>query len=198
MLKNFTRNLMKTFFLSTFVLVCLSFHFNQTTKEQPQMQEYNSIYSFTVNDLKGNPFDFSSLKGKKIMIVNTASKCGLTPQYKELQALYERYKDEGFVIIGFPSNDFLWQEPGSSNQIAAFCELNYGVRFPMMEKIRVKGRKKHPLYAFLTEKSKNGLKDSKVKWNFQKYLLNREGVLEKIISPKTRPSSQEILDWIEG
>ena len=189
---------MKTFFLSILVLVCLSFQFNQTTKEQPHMQEINSIYSFTVNDLKGNPFDFSSLKGKKIMIVNTASKCGLTPQYKDLQALYERYKDEGFVIIGFPSNDFLWQEPGSSDQIAAFCELNYGVRFPMMEKISVKGRKKHPLYAFLTEKSKNGLKDSKVKWNFQKYLLNREGVLEKIISPKTRPSSQEVVDWIES
>ena len=92
---------MKTFFLSILVLVCLSFQFNQTTKEQPQMQEHNSIYSFTVNDLKGNPFDFSSLKGKKIMIVNTASKCGLTPQYKELQALYERYKEEGLVIIGF-------------------------------------------------------------------------------------------------
>ena len=143
-----------------------------------------TIYQFKVEDLSGKTFDFASLKGKKIMIVNTASKCGLTPQYEALEALYKKYQSNNFVIIGFPSNDFLWQEPGSSDQIAAFCELNYGVRFPMMEKISVKGRKKHPLYAFLTEKSKNGLKDSKVKWNFQKYLLNREGLLEKIISPR--------------
>ena len=131
------------------------------------------------------------------MIVNTASKCGLTPQYKALQSLYERYQSLGFVIVGFPSNDFLWQEPGTASEIASFCKLNYGITFPMMEKIKVKGKNKHPLYVFLTEKDKNGLRDSKVTWNFQKFLINREGVLEKVVSPRTQPNDQEIIDWIE-
>tara|TARA_B100000809_G_scaffold105703_1_gene104265 strand:+ start:64392 stop:64883 length:492 start_codon:yes stop_codon:yes gene_type:complete len=162
------------------------------------MQEIQNIYQFTVSDLQGNAFDFSTLKGKKVMLVNTASKCGLTPQYEGLQALYEKYKDDGLVIVGFPSNDFLWQEPGSSEDIAAFCTLNYGVTFPMMEKINVKGSKKHDVYSFLTEKTKNGLQDSKVKWNFQKYLINRQGELEKVISPRTKPTDPEVIKWIEN
>ena len=156
----------------------------------------NSIHQFKVADIYGNIFDFSQLKGKKVMIVNTASKCGLTYQYEALQKLYSQYKDLNFVIIGFPSNDFLWQEPGSNDEIIDFCEQNYGVTFPMMSKITVKGTKKHPIYQFLTQKSKNNYRDSRVTWNFQKYLLNKEGRIEKIISPRTRPDSEEIVSWI--
>ena len=156
----------------------------------------NSIHQFKVADIYGNIFDFSELKGKKIMIVNTASKCGLTYQYEALQELYSKYKDFNFMIVGFPSNDFLWQEPGSNEDIIEFCEENYGVTFPMMSKIKVKGSKKHPIYQFLTQKSKNKFKDSRVTWNFQKYLINTDGKIEKIISPRTRPDSQEIVSWI--
>jgi glutathione peroxidase len=161
-----------------------------------QTSVYKSIHQFKVADIYGNIFDFSQLKGKKVMIVNTASKCGLTYQYEALQKLYSQYKDLNFVIIGFPSNDFLWQEPGSNDEIIDFCEQNYGVTFPMMSKITVKGSKKHPIYQFLTEKSKNNYKDSRVTWNFQKYLINKEGRIEKIISPRTRPDSEEIVSWI--
>ena len=156
----------------------------------------NSIHQFKVADIYGNIFDFSQLKGKKVMIVNTASKCGLTYQYEALQKLYSQYKDLNFVIVGFPSNDFLWQEPGSNDEIIDFCEQNYGVTFPMMSKITVKGTKKHPIYQFLTEKSKNNYRDSRVTWNFQKYLVNKQGCVEKIISPRTRPDSEEIVSWI--
>ena len=156
----------------------------------------NSIHQFKVADIYGDIFDFSKLKGKKVMIVNTASKCGLTFQYEALQKLYSQYKDLNFIVIGFPSNDFLWQEPGSNDEIIDFCEENYGVTFPMMSKVTVKGSKKHPIYQFLTQKSKNNFKDSRVTWNFQKYLINKEGRIEKIISPRTRPDSEEIVSWI--
>lgn len=156
----------------------------------------STIYQFTVKDINGNVFPLSQLKGKKVMIVNTASKCGLTPQYKQLQELYTLYKDSNFVIVGFPSNDFMGQEPGTNEEIESFCQVNYGVTFPMMEKITVKDKDIHPLYAFLTEKSKNGFADSKVKWNFQKYLINENGVLEKVIDPRTLPTDAEIVEWI--
>jgi glutathione peroxidase len=149
-----------------------------------------------VQDIEGKEFDFASLKGKKIMVVNTASKCGLTPQYKDLQALYVEYKDKGLVIIGFPANDFMKQEPGSNEEIGAFCQKNYGVTFPMMSKITVKGNEMHPIYQFLTQKAKNGLEDSEVEWNFQKYLLNEKGELEKVMSPRTNPNDKEILEWL--
>lgn len=155
-----------------------------------------TIYDFKVTDIDGNEFDMSSLKGKKVMIVNTASKCGLTPQYEELEALYKMYKDSNFIIIGFPSNDFMSQEPGSDGEIKEFCSKNYGVTFPMMSKIEVKGKNKHPLYQFLTEKSKNGYSDNSVKWNFQKYLINEDGKLVQVISPTTKPLSEEITTWI--
>lgn len=155
-----------------------------------------SIHQFTTNDLFGKDFDLGSLKGKKAMIVNTASKCGLTPQYKQLQAMYKAYKSEGFIIIGFPANNFMAQEPGSDTEIADFCEANYGVTFPMMSKIDVVGEKIHPIYKFLTQKEKNGVMDSKVTWNFQKYLLNEEGILEKVIDPQTSPDDPEVIDWI--
>ena len=155
-----------------------------------------TVHQFTMETLEGDQFDFSSLKGKKIMVVNTASKCGLTPQYKDLQALYEKYGSEKFVIVGFPANNFMKQEPGSNQEIAAFCDRNYGVSFPMMAKIDVKGNDIHPIYSFLTQNEKNGVMDSKVTWNFQKYLINEEGVLEKVISPRTSPVDEEVIDWI--
>ena len=156
-----------------------------------------SIYQFKVKDIQGNDFDFASLKGKKIMIVNTASECGLTPQYEQLQALYDEFQKNNFVIIGFPSNAFQ-QDPGTNAEIATFCSKNYGVKFPMMEKISVKGEDMHPLYKFLTQKSKNGLEDNTVRWNFQKYLINENGHLDKVVAPQTLPIDESILDWIKA
>lgn len=155
----------------------------KTANTPQKTMEKATIYQFKVTDLYGNPFDFATLKGKKVMIVNTASKCGLTPQYKELEALYEKYKGKGLVIVGFPANNFAGQEPGTNLEIATFCKQNYGVTFPMMEKISVKGNDMAPMYHFLTEKSKNGLQDSEVEWNFQKYLINEKGQLEKSGKP---------------
>lgn len=159
--------------------------------------EKQSIYQFKVKDINGETFDFSSLKGKKIMIVNTASKCGLTPQYEKLQALYDKYKGKNFVIVGFPANDFMSQEPGSNEEIESFCKMNYGVTFPMMSKISVKGKGMHPVYHFLTEKSKNGLEDNEVGWNFQKYLIDENGHLVKVISPRIQPDDESITSWIK-
>ena len=176
------------------LLILTLFSMSLTMNAQTSLD--NSIHQFKVADIYGNIFDFSKLKGKKVMIVNTASKCGLTYQYESLQKLYNDYKDLNFIIVGFPSNDFLWQEPGNNEDIIDFCEENYGVTFPMMSKIVVKGSRKHPLYQFLTQKSKNKFKDSRVTWNFQKYLINKDGNIEKIISPRTRPDSQEIVSWI--
>ncbi|MBB4804032.1 glutathione peroxidase [Flavobacterium nitrogenifigens] len=157
-----------------------------------------TIYQFKVEDLSGDTFDFASLKGKKIMIVNTASKCGLTPQYKDLEAIYKQYKDKGFVIVGFPANNFASQEPGTAKEIESFCQQNYGVTFPMMNKVSVKGSDMCEVYKFLTEKSKNGLQDSEVEWNFQKYLINEKGELVKVIKPKTLPTDPEIINWIKS
>ena len=165
---------------------------------ESELQDAEEIFQFQVTDLYGEDFDFSKLKGKKIMVVNTASECGLTPQYEGLQKLYDTYKDKNFVIVGFPANNFGGQEPGSDQQIAAFCKENYGVSFPMMSKISVKGSDMHEVYQFLTEKEKNGLQDSEVAWNFQKYLLNEQGQLEKVVSPQTLPTDAEIVNWIEA
>jgi len=158
--------------------------------------EKKSIHEFTVTDIDGNSYAFSALKGKKIMVVNTASRCGLTPQYKSLEAVYQTYKDSNFVIVGFPANNFMGQEPGSNAEIAAFCSKNYGVSFPMMAKISVKGNDMHPVYKFLTSMSENGLEDNDVKWNFQKYLLDENGYLIRVIDPSTQPDDPTILRWI--
>jgi len=158
----------------------------------------SNIYQFKTENIDGEEFDFSQLKGKKIMIVNTASKCGLTDQYKDLEALYQKYKNQDFVIIGFPANNFLRQEPGTNKEIKAFCSKNYGVSFPMMSKISVKGDNMHPVYQWLTQKSKNKVMDSKVKWNFQKYLINKNGELDKVISPRANPLSEEIISWLQN
>ena len=171
---------------------------DMATVEADSQEQAEDIYQFKVKTLSDEDFDFSTLKGKKIMIVNTASKCGLTPQYKDLQALYDTHKEENFVIVGFPANNFAKQEPGTNAEIAEFCQLNYGVNFPMMAKISVKGEDMHPLYQFLTQKVKNGFEDSEVSWNFQKYLIDEDGRLVKMIPPKTLPTDQSILDWIKS
>lgn len=157
-----------------------------------------SFYDFTVKDIDGSEFPLSQLKGKKVMVVNVASKCGFTPQYEQLEAIYNKYKETGFVIIGFPANDFKHQEPGTNEEIKSFCTLNYGVTFPMMAKIHVKGDSIHPLYQWLTKKELNGVENSHVKWNFQKYLISPGGKIEKVISPWTKPDSKEVTNWIEG
>ncbi|MBO9584574.1 MAG: glutathione peroxidase [Flavobacterium sp.] len=170
---------------------------NKLSKKDKAMAK-ETIYQFKVEDLSGDTFDFASLKGKKIMIVNTASKCGLTPQYKDLEAIYKEYKDKGFVIVGFPANNFASQEPGTAKEIETFCQQNYGVTFPMMNKVSVKGSDMCEVYKFLTEKSRNGLQDSEVEWNFQKYLINEKGELVKVIKPKTLPTDPEVINWIKS
>lgn len=168
----------------------------QTEVIQSETMAKETIYQFKVTDLSGNEFDFSSLKGKKILVVNTASKCGLTPQYKDLEAIYEKYKAKNFVIVGFPANNFASQEPGTNEEIGSFCQKNYGVTFPMMGKVSVKGDDMCDVYKFLTQKAKNGVEDSEVEWNFQKYLINEKGELEKVISPQVLPTDASIVDWI--
>lgn len=156
-----------------------------------------NFHSFKTKTIDGKEFDLSSLKGKKVLVVNTASKCGLTPQYKELEALYKQYKDRNFVIIGFPANNFLSQEPGTNEEIKAFCELNYGVSFPMMSKISVKGKDIDPIYKWLTQKSENGKLDAEVSWNFQKFMIDENGNLVDYASPRESPASEKITAWIE-
>ncbi|MBN1118277.1 MAG: glutathione peroxidase [Bacteroidales bacterium] len=156
------------------------------------------FYDFTVETLTGEEFPFSQLKGKKVMVVNTASKCGMTPQYEDLEKLYKEFGGDNFVIIGFPANNFMNQEPGTNEEIMTFCTVNYGVTFPMMAKISVKGDDMHPLYQWLTQKEKNGVLDSEVGWNFQKYLIDENGNLVKMIKSRERPYSEEVIDWIRG
>ena len=150
-----------------------------------------TIYDFKVESLDGGELDFSKFKGKKILIVNTASKCGYTPQYEGLEQLYKQYQDK-LVIIGFPANNFLFQEPGDNNEIKSFCQKNYGVSFPMASKISVKGKNMHPLYIWLTEKKYNNFSDNSVKWNFQKYLIDEKGNLIEVFAPGVEPMSAEL------
>ena len=159
-------------------------------------QTGKSFHDFRVETLEGEPFDLAKLKGMKVLVVNTASKCGFTPQYADLQKLYEDYRDEDFMVIGFPANNFMKQEPGTNEDIREFCTRNYGVSFPMMAKISVKGKDMHPVYRWLTRKEANGKMDSSVKWNFQKYMVNEDGSLEGVVSPRTSPFDSRIIEWI--
>jgi glutathione peroxidase len=157
----------------------------------------NSIYQFTMTSIDGDEISLDQYKGKVVLIVNVASKCGLTPQYEDLQKLYDEKSKDGLVILGFPANNFAGQEPGSDDEIESFCKKNYGVTFPMFSKISVKGDDMHPLYQFLTEKDKNGVMDSSVKWNFQKYLINKEGVLVDMIAPSKSVLNDDVRAQIE-
>jgi len=155
-----------------------------------------NFHSFKTKTIDGKSFDFASLKGKKVLVVNTASKCGLTPQYKDLQALYAKYGGEKFVIIGFPANNFLSQEPGTNAEIKQFCTEKYEVTFPMMQKISVKGDDIDPIYKWLTTKSQNGKMDAEVSWNFQKFMIDESGNLVDMASPKTKPDDEKIIKWL--
>lgn len=152
-----------------------------------------NIYDFKINALNGQPFDWSVAKNKRVLLVNTASKCGNTPQYEGLQRLYEKYKNKNFTIIGIPSNDFLQQEPGTNKDIAEFCTINYGVTFPMTEKISVKSEHRNPLYTYLTEETKD-----EVDWNFHKFLIDENGNVVKSLKASTQPFDEEIIKWIEA
>ncbi|NDV95964.1 glutathione peroxidase [Dysgonomonas sp. 521] len=156
-----------------------------------------SLYDFKVKDIDGKDFDMASLKGKKVLVVNVASKCGLTPQYEKLQQLYEKYKNQDFIVIGFPANNFNGQEPGTNEDIKTFCVLNYDVTFPMMSKIDVVGKDKAPIYKWLTEKSQNGKIDAEVQWNFQKFMIDENGHLIDFVPPREDPFSEKIVKWIE-
>jgi glutathione peroxidase len=153
------------------------------------------FYDFKVKTLEGKDFDFSSLKGKKVMIVNVASKCGNTPQYEDLEKMYEQYQGK-LVIIGFPANNFAGQEPGSPEEIRKFCTETYGVTFPLMQKISVKGDDMHPVYKWLTSKAQNGVLDSEVTWNFQKYLVDEKGNLVDVVKPKDKVTSDKVTAWL--
>lgn len=163
-------------------------------KKELQAQ-LKSIYDFKVEALDGGVIDFAQFKGKKILIVNTASKCGFTYQYEGLEELYQKYK-ETLVIVGFPANNFMSQEPGDNKEIATFCQKNYGVSFPMAAKISVKGKNQHPLYTWLTQKRYNHYSDNNVKWNFQKYLLDEKGNLIGVFGSSVKPQSSDIIDLL--
>ena len=166
--------------------------FNDNTTPVSVFDSSKSIHQFKVAALDGDTINFASFKGKKILVVNTASECGYTPQYKELQELYNKYKDR-LVIVGFPANDFGKQEPGSNEEIKVFCEKNYGVAFPMAAKISVKGKDIAPIYNWLTHKDANGVMDAEIKWNFNKFLLDENGVLVAYFTSKVKPLSEEIV-----
>ncbi|HBG42388.1 MAG TPA: glutathione peroxidase [Porphyromonadaceae bacterium] len=176
------------YILSFLLLVCFQ---NMNAKNTQK-----TFHDFVVTDIDGNRFDLKSLKGNKVMVVNVASNCGLTPQYEQLQELYKKYKETGFVIIAFPANNFKEQEPGTNKQIKEFCTANYGVSFPLMEKISVAGEDQAPVYKWLTHKSENGKIDQDVIWNFQKFLIDENGNLVDVLLPKESPVSKKVTEWI--
>ncbi len=173
------------------VLIMISLIFFNNLKTNKSMQASASLYDISINSLTGEPIDLSSFKGKKILIVNTASECGFTGQYEGLQELYNTYKDK-LVVIGVPCNQFGGQEPGTASEIQSFCKQNYGVTFLMTEKVDVKGENQHPLYKWLTSKELNGVSSSSVKWNFQKYLIDEKGNLIDYYYSITSPTSTKI------
>lgn len=159
-------------------------------------QTPKSIHSYKVESLDGKTIDFSKFKGKKILIVNTASECGFTPQYEDLEKLYEMYKNK-LVVVGFPANNFGGQEPGSNQEIATFCKKNYGVTFPMAAKVSVKGNDTAPIFKFLTDKKLNGVKNTTILWNFTKFLLNEKGELIDTFISTTKPTSDSITKYLK-
>ena len=180
--------------LLKFILICSIMSWSTSIKTQENKKM--SVYDIKINDLDGNPINLEKFKGKYLLFVNVASKCGFTKQYADLQELYDLYIDN-LMVIGVPCNQFGAQEPGSPDEIQTFCKKNYGVTFLMTEKISVKGNNQHPLYNWLTDKSLNGVKNSTVKWNFQKYIVDKDGNLIDYFYPMTRPLSSKITKIIK-
>jgi len=160
--------------------------------------QQKTFFDFKTTDIDGNTFDLSSLKGKKVLVVNTASRCGNTPQYAQLEEMFKEYGGPGFTIIAFPANNFLSQEPGTNAEIKSFCARTYNVTFPIMSKISVKGKDIDPIYQWLTTKEENGVMDAPVKWNFQKFMIDENGHLVGVVAPGESPMCDKILNWIKG
>ena len=158
----------------------------------------SSVYEFTLNSIDGQPAPLAAYKGKVLLLVNVASKCGFTPQYKELEAIYEKYKDQGLLVVGFPANNFLAQEPGTNEEIKTFCSRTYNVTFPMYSKISVKGDDKAPLYQFLTDKTANPTTGGDIKWNFTKFLVGRDGKVLARFEPAVKPDAPNVVNAIES
>ena len=176
-------------FLITFLLSCMNSY---------NHEDNLSFYDIMVKTIDGEDFDLSTFKGKKLLVVNVASKCGLTPQYKQLEELYKEYKNQNFTVLAFPSSDFANQEYTDSQKISSFCQKNYGVTFPIFEKVSVKGKSKHYIYQWLTEKNKNGKKNVSVLWNFQKFIIDENGQWVDYFLPTTSPKSKKIVKWINS
>lgn len=194
------KTLVTVVFLSAVFTACGFAQKNQqkNTSTHEKVTGMKTLHDFKATTIDGKIFEMAQLKGKKVMIVNVASKCGYTPQYKQLQELYENYKDKGFVILGFPCNQFMGQEPGTEEEIKAFCEKNYGVTFPLFSKIDVKGKDQHPIYQWLTQKALNGVEDSEVSWNFNKYLIDENGKYVMHLKSGADPFDEKIINWLEG
>jgi glutathione peroxidase len=166
------------------------------TQSNVQVEAPKSFYDFKMKTIDGKIFDFSGLKGKRVLIVNTASRCGFTSQYKKLENLYQTYGRENFIILGFPANNFGAQEPGTNADIEDFCNKTYQISFPVFEKISVKGEDIHPLYQWLTQKKYNGVSDTSVSWNFQKFMIDEHGSWTGTVSPVRSPDCDRIVNWI--
>ena len=158
---------------------------------------FKSVYDFTVKDIDGKDVSLNAYKGKVLLVVNVASHCGNTPQYSDLEAMYLKYKDKGLVVMGFPENDFMGQEPGTNSEIKQFCTSKYDVKFPMFSKIEVKGKDIAPVYSFLTQKAENGVIDAKVTWNFQKFLVGRDGKVITSFDPKHKVTEDDVVKAVE-
>jgi len=157
-----------------------------------------TFHDFSTHTLQGEPIQLSAFAGKKILVVNTASECGYTPQYAVMQELYDNFGGDNFTIIGFPANNFGAQEPGSNEEIASFCQANYGVTFPMMNKVSVRGPQIDPIYRWLTTKAENGVEDVKMVWNFQKFLIDENGGFAGWLAHGDSPADERILNWIQS
>ena len=190
--------MMKSIKWSLYVLGVIFFCFMHTTSSSAMIAVSESPLDFSMTSIDGEEVNLTDYKGKVVLIVNVASKCGLTPQYEALQAIYERYKDNGLVILGFPANNFGAQEPGTNSEIKEFCAVNYGVSFPMFAKISVKGEDQHPLYGFLTDRSTNPQFGGEIKWNFTKFLIDRKGKIIDRFEPRTKPDNPEVVSAIES
>jgi glutathione peroxidase len=175
--------------------IILALFISTTILAQAQTKNF---HDFEAKTISGETIKMSDFKGKKLLVVNVASKCGFTPQYEELQKLYETYGGDNFEIIGFPANNFMKQEPGTDEEIKSFCKVNYGVTFTMMSKISVKGNDIDPIYQWLTTKDENGVMDAPIKWNFQKFLIDENGNLVAKYAPKDKPLGGEIEKWVSG
>jgi len=178
---------LKVFFILFFAMTIASLSAQKST----------SFYDYKLTDINGKMFDMSELKGKKVLLVNTATKCSLTPQIKDMVKLYKDYKDKNFVVVAIPSDDFGDKEPGTNKEIKEFIDKNFDVTFPVMAKTSVTGENEEPLYKWLTSKDLNGVMDSKVAWNYQKYMIDEHGKIVGIIEPKESPASEKVIEWLE-